>query len=227
MFISIDGSSRRNGKPDCNAAGSAYTHDKGVITYGHEIGGSTNQRGELMGLIMGLKSAVAYGMETASIEDFVVVTDSEYLWNMIQKGWHYTWARNNWCGSSGDIIKNQDLISQVHDLRTELDDMDIEIVAIHIKGHLVSLGEVTARKLLEADPTGMELYKAASNKYEKRKETHAHLFEHAYDVFKRNQDYMLDEETFKHIVLLNTVADYAASLYMNKVDSAYHAEKAD
>lgn len=226
MFISIDGSSRRNGKQNCNAAGSAYIHDKGVITCMHEIEGSTNQRGELMGLISGLKAAIAYANDYAA-DDFVVVTDSEYLWNMIQKGWHYTWARNNWTGSSGDVIKNKDLIEHMHNLRTELDDMDIDIVAIHIKGHLVSLGDVTAKKLLDADPTGKMLYDAASDKYEKRKETHAHLFEHAYDVFKRNQDYMLDEETFKKLVLMNTVADYAASLYMNKVDSAYHAEKAD
>lgn len=224
MFISIDGSSRRNGKPDCNAAGSAYIREKGALCYAHEFG-STNQCGELMGAIQGLTAAYAYALDGQ--EDFVIVTDSEYVFNMIRNGWTYTWSRSDWRGSNGEVVKNKHHIEKLHGLLERLDYLEVEVVMFHIKGHLVSLGDVTARKLLDADATGEELYKAASNKYEVRKKSHPHLFENAYEVFKKNNGDMVPEETFKEIVLLNTVADYAASMYMNKVDAAYHANKAE
>lgn len=224
MYIAIDGSCKRNGKPDCNAAGSAYIKSENNFAYMHEFG-STNQGGELMGAISGLKAALVHAMNGE--EDFIIITDSEYVFNMIRNGWTYTWSRSDWRGSNGEVVKNQHHIEELHGLLEQLASLDAEVVMFHIKGHLISLGDVTARKLFEADPSGQELYKAAFNKYEVRKASHPHLFDNAYEVFKKNNGDMVSEEIFKELVVLNTVADYAASIYMAKVDHAYHSAKAE
>lgn len=209
MLIAIDGASKRNGKPDCRAAGSAVCPTVGKIFANSEMG-STNQRGELLGLICGLQ--MISRLHEAGQDDFIVVTDSEYIYNAMYSQWPQNWANKGWVTSKDEPVKNRDLWQKA--LQAYIEVQDVEITFAHIKGHLVSLGEVTGRTLLDLDPTGRKLIDAASEKYEVRKQSHAHLFEAAHELFKRNNGGMVDEVTFKKLVLANTLADYSATKYL-------------
>lgn len=209
MLIAIDGASKRNGKPDCRAAGSAVCPDTGKIFANAELG-STNQRGELLGLICGLQMISRLSGE--GHDDFIVVTDSEYIYNAMYSQWPQSWDNKGWVTSKGDPVKNKDLWQKALEAYNQV--QDVEITFAHIKGHLVSLGEVTGRTLLDLDPTGGKLIAAASEKYEIRKQSHAHLFDAAHDLFKRNNGGMVSEDAFKKLVLANTLADYSATKYL-------------
>lgn len=221
MIIAIDGASKRNGKPDCTAAGMAYCHDKGKYSAAFEVG-STNQRGELMGCLAGLTMAESYYLEEGN-DLVMIVTDSEYVFNALYKDWTFGWSRKGWTTASGDPVKNQNLWKQIHNQLVALKEYEVEVLTYHIKGHLVSLGEVTANNLLDADPTGRQLVAAASDKYEIRKETHAELFEKARELFVRNNGMMVDEDTFKKLALYNTAADYGATKYLAMMEAKMNA----
>lgn len=217
MIIAIDGASRRNGKPDCSAAGMAYCHDKGKYAGSFEHG-STNQRGEMLGCLAAL--TMAEGMYLEEGKDlFMIVTDSEYIFNALYKEWTYSWKAKGWKTAAGGDVKNQDLWKRIHNQLLALKDYNVELLFYHIKGHLVSLGEVTASNLIDQDPTGRKLVDAAFEKYEARKVSHAELFEKAYELFERNNGMMVDEETFKKLAVYNTAADYGATKYLEKMEA--------
>lgn len=214
MIIAIDGASRRNGKPDCLAAGGVFIKQDG--TYKTAAGydtPSTNQRGELVGLLAALET-----MGDLDPQDVILVTDSEYLYNAIYKDWLTGWANKGWKTASGDPVKSQDLWVKIADLlqRRRVEGYDINIY--HIKGHLVSLGKVTASNILHKDPSGELLYLTIWEKYEADKLKHPDKFYNAYELFERNHGFPIDESSFKVFVVMNTVADYVAGTYCDKID---------
>ena len=63
---------------------------------------TTNNRMELMGVIVGLESL----KEPC---DIIITTDSSYVVNAFVKGWLANWEENNWKNSTGQPVKNPDL----------------------------------------------------------------------------------------------------------------------
>lgn len=84
---------------------------------------TTNNKMEIMAVIKGLESI----KEPC---DVTVYSDSAYIVNTIQKGWIYSWKKNNWIKSDKSKVKNIDLWEKMLEL------MDIHnITFIKVKGH--------------------------------------------------------------------------------------------
>lgn len=124
MIIDIwtDGSSMHNGKPNCFAGWSAVfmMGDKTYIRYGHLSPPSSNNRGEIMGVLfamMLLKHKKDWKLE--------IYSDSQYVVKSVNE-WRHKWKRNNYQG-----IKNPDLLIPLFNAFDEHGNATIQWV----KGH--------------------------------------------------------------------------------------------
>ena len=214
LQIAIDGACRRNGKPDCVAAGGVYVRrfTDGVLINTRVLSKaekrSTNQRGELIALHCALMYVNALN------EEALIITDSEYLYNTMVKGWFRSWESNGWLTAAGDPVKNADLWKQI---KAEYDACAVDITFYHIKGHCLSLGKVTTKKLLEKDPEAHELLQAAYKKYNEA--VNIDKLNAAQELSMHNNGYRLYESTLRDFIVLNTVVDAVASKAVEEADS--------
>ena len=150
LLISIDGACRRNGKPDCVAAGGVFIQQfnenldlqQTSILSNYETA-STNQRGELLALLTALDHI------WVSKQDTQIVTDSEYLFNAMTKEWYRSWMNKNWVTATGEPVKNRDLWQEIAKAYCRCADAGIDITFYHIKGHCIPFGKVTAKILIK------------------------------------------------------------------------------
>lgn len=219
LMIAIDGACRRNGKPDCVASGGVFIQkfdeaqrrvDCEVLAV-HERG-STNQRGELLALI----KALEYILEAK--EEALVVTDSEYIFNAMTKRWYASWKSNNWCTRSGEPAKNLDLWKKIADLIHEVGFTVQYAEFYHVKGHVIPIGKITAKKLLEVDPTGAELHAFVDNRFSELAPTKQVIFDSAKELSERNNGFKPDEHVFRSWVTANVMADAIAAREVDAVD---------
>jgi len=102
-----DGSSK--GNPGQGGYGTIIHHlnDAGDVIKVEELSegfkSTTNNRMELMGIIVGLESLT-------DPCDVNVFTDSSYVTDMFNKGWIKKWLNNRWKTAYGNNVKNTDLI---------------------------------------------------------------------------------------------------------------------
>lgn len=215
LIISIDGACRRNGKPDCVSAGGVYIQHIdddarvwSVVRSNYEKR-STNQRGEMLALLTALDYAYSAKQEAQ------IITDSEYLFNAMTKGWVDSWAHKGWVTASGDSVKNADIwreINRVYAACTQ------DIHFYHIKGHCIPFGRVTADKALEADPSGSLLYTQVSLKYDAVASTKSKNIESAQELSEKNNGFRLMDETLRRFIIMNTVADAVATKTVDTAD---------
>ena len=207
MIIAIDGACKGNGKPGCVSAGSAFIkRDDGTCAlYTAVESGSTNQRGELKGLLLGLAAGLQHQ------RNLFFITDSEYIFNTITKDWFINWRKKGWITANNEPVKNRDLWEEACSI---LDDYDMDNFSIfHIKGHLLSIGSVTASRIIEKDATCSLLYEHAKGKLDLESASFVNRdkINHALEVFYRNHGYSPPADKFKELIICNTVADIAAS----------------
>ena len=222
QLISIDGACRRNGKPDCTAAGGIFvqvfdtlgqpltTEVRSVHEYK-----STNQRGELLALLVALDIVC-----TNKADDNLIVTDSEYLFNAMTKHWYTRWHANNWLSASGEPVKNRDIWLEITALMQRCDALHIEPTFYHIKGHCIPFGRVTADNLLAKDPTGKLLHAEVRKKLQLCAPTKREVFSAAQELSKRNNGYELPENVFNDFVVANVVADAIATKTVDAADNS-------
>lgn len=225
-IISIDGACRGNGKPNCLATGAVYIqhtinkaalHEPVPVTVSKHERPSTNQRGELMAMIAGLKEGLVL-MEFGTV---YFVTDSEYIFNSITKEWFKSWKSKNWVTANGDPVKNRDLWEEIANLVDKYNHNE-GMVIYHVKGHLVSIGAATARKLFMHDYTCSLLYEVISKKYdENRLMNHKpDDFLHALELFERNNGFVAPTAVFKEMIICNTIADIVATVHADNINAS-------
>ena len=204
MIMAIDGACRRNGKPNCTAAGGVFVmHPDGstaVISCSEQE--STNQRGELSALLMALQYATCQQYEVQ------LITDSEYIFNAMTKQWYSRWRAYGWTTAAGDPVKNKDIWQQVCDI---MENSTNEVHFYHIKGHCIPFGKVTAENALFFDSSGELLLNKVSEKFEQIKDTRQDIFAAAQQLSEKNNGFKLPEKVFKRFVVFNTVADAIAT----------------
>ena len=84
---------------------------------------TTNNKMEIMAVIKGLE----YLKEPC---DVTIYSDSAYVVNTIEKGWIYSWEKNNWIKSDKSRVKNIDLWEKMLEL------MKVHnITFVKVKGH--------------------------------------------------------------------------------------------
>ena len=218
--IAIDGACRRNGKPDCVSAGATFIqrfNDDGILESSYVDGSiercSTNQRGELFALIKALSILV----DTCKIEDTaIIVTDSEYIYNAMTKGWIASWEAKGYITAAGEDVKNADLWKFIGKLSNMI---KCEISYYHIKGHVLQFGKVTAKKLLQSDCTGRAFCTEFDTFYDTKLNEKTEAIEKAKELFKNNHDFDITDELIKDFITINAVADTAATIFVEKADS--------
>lgn len=100
LQVWTDGSSKDNGKPHCVAGWSAVfmMGKKTYIRYGHLSAPSSNNRGEIYGVLYTMMS-----FKAKTDWDIEIFSDSQYVVKSINE-WRHGWKRNKYEG-----IKNPDL----------------------------------------------------------------------------------------------------------------------
>jgi ribonuclease HI len=96
IFIFTDGASSGNPGPGGYGVILRYNHHEKELSEGFRK--TTNNRMELMAVIKGLESLKKDGLSV------IVVSDSEYVVNAIEKGWLKEWEKKGW-----KKVKNVDL----------------------------------------------------------------------------------------------------------------------
>lgn len=125
ILIACDGSSLRDldGNIGKGPIGWAYAREDGYwYANGYHFG--TNQRAELMGLIMVLASHEG--------EKLHVQLDSQYTLN-VAKSWMWGWAKNNWVKKDGEPVANVDLVKTIYELMIKQGLKNVEFE--WVKGH--------------------------------------------------------------------------------------------
>lgn len=219
LVIAIDGACRRNGKPDCLAAGGLYItqHDdegnclstKVLSCYETQ---STNQRGELLALLTALDYVWAAKQPTQ------IVTDSEYIFNAMTKEWFVGWESRQWKTSTMEPVKNNDMWREIKHSYDKCIQDDIDITFYHIKGHCIPFGKVTAGTLLSKDPSGQQLCTEVYKKYDSVAEAKADKLQEAQVLSIKNNGFKLEDWILRNFVVINTVADAVATRCVEAAD---------
>jgi ribonuclease HI len=221
LLISIDGACRRNGKPDCVSAGGVFIQqfDKDLhlqqtsILTNYEIH-STNQRGELLALLTALDYIWSAKQYTQ------IITDSEYLFNTMTKGWYKSWQHKGWVTAAGEPVKNRDLWQEISKAYSSCEEAGIEIMFYHIKGHCIPFGKVTANTLLTKDTTGARLMAEVLLKYDVvSSTTKKDLLEQANALSERNNGFKLPPDKLRQFVVSNVIADAIATKCVEAADA--------
>ena len=111
LYIYTDGSAKHNGKSDSiGGYGIVVTDGDGVVLDCFAETGLKNVTNNQMELTALLGAVVLYGAQTSKHVCYIH-TDSEYANNTLTNWW-MEWAQNDWKTSSGQPVKNKDIILQ-------------------------------------------------------------------------------------------------------------------
>lgn len=219
LAIAVDGACRRNGKPDCVSAGGVFvlhldevldiTHTATLTNYELQ---STNQRGELLGMLTALDYVLS------AQQDAQIVTDSEYMYNAITKDWLSNWSRKGWVTATNDPVKNKDIWLEIQQSIKKCADANLDVTFYHIKGHAVSFGKVTAMNLLNSDPTGRALYNAVDERV-RTVQLKEGMYDQIMELSRKNHGFELDNRTLRRFVVTNLVADSVATKCVEAADA--------
>ena len=225
LIMSIDGACRRNGKPDCVSAGGVFImqFDDAEQLEGNEVlvgtktltsyeVKSTNQRGELLALLM----ALDYTYESA--QNAQIITDSEYLFNTMTKDWCGNWERKGWVTAAGEPVKNKDIWLEIMNSHRRCTNAGLDVTFYHVKGHCMSFGKVTAQTLLSQDTTGFALYSAVDCKLSSTALKDG-VYAQLTDLSIKNNGFALEGPVLKRFVVLNTMADAIATKCVDAADN--------
>lgn len=106
---------------------------KVIVLHGGEYT-TTNNKMELKAIVEALKFCSMLLQENTkdgcSNTHFVIYSDSAYCVNMIRQNWIYSWCANGWKSSTGEPVKNLELVKEFAQLYQNLP-VDIQ----HVKGH--------------------------------------------------------------------------------------------
>lgn len=199
MLIAIDGACKDNGKPDCISTGAFFT-DSGLCSVETEYN-STNQRGE----IIALRNTLKY-INEKSLYSVTIITDSEYVFNAVTKDWLNIWLSRDWYTSLGEPVKNADLWKDVKELLSLCVDNDVTF--IHTKGHCLSIGKVTEKKLIELNDGYSSLLKEAHSAFSRAKQEKINK---AIETSIAINGFQIPNDALENVLVLNTAVDAIAS----------------
>lgn len=127
--IYVDGGCRRNGRSDAVGAGAAvlkYRYGKGRYStvdlpkYSNPT--PTNQRAELMAVILALRRALERYSNLRSCPrlKLTIHSDSRYAVNCMTE-WIFNWRCNGWRNSKGFDVANRELVEEAAELESRLE----------------------------------------------------------------------------------------------------------
>ena len=135
--IYTDGAVSGNPGPGGAAAVIRDFTNKKIISVGSFDKETTNQRMELTGIILGLKTI----LEKRTVNNiFELITinifsDSAYCVRAFNEGWLEKWKDNGWTTANRKAVANQDLWKEIDRLLYECNKYNLYIHFIKVKGH--------------------------------------------------------------------------------------------
>jgi ribonuclease HI len=218
ILFAIDGASRRNGKPDCISTGSAIMQRMDTTGASYSLRyrveyESTNQRGEMNGLICALQTLLDLD---DSEKEVSILTDSEYLFNSMTKLWYLNWELKGWLTKDGNPVKNQDNWEYIAELVGRVQDRGFEITYFHIKGHLYQMPKSVQKQMFMwlSDPDSTkQLYAILVNDIIASWDVpeFAERVANAKAKFVENHAHEIEDNTMSRFIALNTIADLYAT----------------
>jgi ribonuclease HI len=146
IYIFTDGSAKRNNSRDpSGASGLGVYIGASVVNVKEVYQGRTNNQCELGALDYAFKLITRYHRELAEMGKVIkIVSDSEYSIKAVSL-WLAAWKKNGWRTSSGEPVKNKELIESIDAsmqrikmINTGLDDArKIRVKLIHVNSHQV------------------------------------------------------------------------------------------
>lgn len=139
FYIFSDGGCKGNGKRNAKAGYSVFfTDDPDSPFYNFNttrlvVTDPTNNKAELSGIKCIFKT-INENLDLFKNHNIVICTDSMYSINCLEK-WYKSWIKNNWQNSKGEDVKNQDLIKQILEYKTNIDKNDIKAKLKHVFSH--------------------------------------------------------------------------------------------
>lgn len=221
MIISIDGACKGNGTSECKSVGAAIVVGEELLLRTRlEEEYSSNQRGELMGLCTALQYA---SVHIEDGEQVFIVTDSEFIYNSVQKEWCLSWPKKGWVTSMMEPIKNQDLWSFIV---TMIEAIDIDnLTMIYMKGHTIPYTKLQARKdadllvdaradllAFEQQPNLKKLHECITTKFNKYAILNVEKMSKYREVVARINGYEMDYNKFVEFACLNILTDLMATI---------------
>lgn len=141
IYIFTDGSSRKTNIQPNSGTGVYLGHQ--CINIKEQYNDRTNNMCELQGLDYAFKLIVKYAYELSKMKKIIkIVSDSEYCIKACSI-WLPNWKKNNWKTSTGEDVKNRDLIESIDSYMSRIkllnsklpDEEKIKIKLIHINSH--------------------------------------------------------------------------------------------
>lgn len=152
LYVFTDGGCSKNGKSDSKAGYSVvFSMDQDSPLYDFNttrlvVKEPTNNKAELSAIKYVFKT-IAENYDVFSGKRIIICTDSMYSINCIDK-WSKTWIKNAWKNAKGEDVKNQDIIKNILDLKTNIDssNKDIKIEFNHVFSHTQAPDNVDSLK---------------------------------------------------------------------------------
>lgn len=139
LEVWTDGSSYRNGYPDCQAGygvffsqGNPLNLSKPMVGILGEKETPSNQKAELKAIEAAL--GVVDKHFRIGVEEVVVYSDSQYSINCVTK-WIRQWQRNGWQTTSGKDVKNKTIIKGIWTAMEDLKQRGIAVKFKHLNSH--------------------------------------------------------------------------------------------
>jgi len=144
-IIYTDGSSLGNGKSGARAGWGVFWGENDPRNgFGKVLTGEqTNNRGELAAIQHAVKTIGQHGKAGKIYE---IRADSEYSKNALTV-WGTNWERNGWKTSTGQPVKNQDLIKETRTSLQSLANQEISVSIKYVRGHAGHAGNEAADSL--------------------------------------------------------------------------------
>lgn len=140
LIIYTDGAARGNPGPGGYGAILMWGDKKKELSGGYRL--TTNNRMELMAVIVALKTLTREGL------DIVIYTDSQYVLNSVEKKWLDGWIRTDFKGGK----KNKDLWMEYYHLAKKH-----SIKFVWVKGHAANIYNNRCDELATAAADGSNL----------------------------------------------------------------------
>lgn len=147
QVVFTDGSSLGNGRSSARAGWGVYWGDGDPRNQSGKVsnGEQTNNRGELQAIDRAVRGIASDAARTGN-RRYEIRADSQYARDSVGK-WANKWERNGWKTSSGDHVKNQDLIQSTRTSIQNLKASGVDVDITYIKAHAGHEGNEGADRL--------------------------------------------------------------------------------
>lgn len=139
LEVWTDGSSYRNGYPDCQAGYGVFFNQGNPLNISKPMVGilgeketPSNQKAELKAIEAAL--GIVDKHFRIGVKEVVVYSDSQYSINCVTK-WIKQWQRNGWQTTSGKDVKNKTIIKGIWDAMQTLEQRGISVKFKHLNSH--------------------------------------------------------------------------------------------